>query len=176
LYNPHWQAHRSSWWDWGRQVLDQLVAQDRFNVILAPHQRLAEGDPQLREVLAGAARRPHVISDIDSFALVDGSYQRAADIYLGDTSSQVIEFLATPRPCLFLNNKHVAWRSRADFAMWQAGEVLEEPQGLVAALERAVAGHADYLPAQQQLVHEWLGETSGAPGRIVEHILEALQR
>lgn len=176
LYNPHWQAHRSSWWDWGRQVLDQLVAQDRFNVILAPHQRLAEGDPQLREVLAGAARRPHVISDIDSFALVDGSYQRAADIYLGDTSSQVIEFLATPRPCLFLNNKRVAWRSRADFAMWQAGEVLEEPQGLVAALERAVAGHADYLPAQQQLVHEWLGETSGAPGRIVEHILEALQR
>lgn len=176
LYNPHWQPHRSSWWDWGRQVLDQLIAQDRFNVILAPHQRLVEGDPGLREVLARAARHPHVVSDVDSFAMVDGSYQRAADIYLGDTSSQVIEFLATPRPCVFLNSKHTAWRARSDYAMWQAGEVLEEPQGLVAALERALAQHGAYLPAQRELVRGWLGETSGAPERIVAHILQALGR
>lgn len=176
LYNPHWQPHRSSWWDWGPRVLQQLTAQQRFNVILAPHQRVIEGDPALRDVLAEAARHPHVVSDVDSFAMVDGSYQRAADLYLGDTSSQVIEFLARPRPCVFLNNKQVQWRARPDYAMWQAGEVLEQPDGLVAALERAITRHGDYLAAQKQLVCEWLGDTSGAPERIAGHILEALSQ
>lgn len=174
LYNAHWQPHRSSWWDWGPRILQQLVEQDRYNVILAPHQRLVEGDPALRRVLADAARHPHVVSDVDSFATVDGSYQRAADIYLGDTSSQVIEFLAQPRPCLFLNNKQVRWQDRNDYVMWRAGEVLTTPDGLVAALERSQAAHADYVGAQRQLVRAWLGDTSGAPERIVSHILEAL--
>jgi hypothetical protein len=175
LYNPHWQRHRSSWWDWGRQVVRQLVEQDRYNVILAPHQRLVEGDPQLRQVLADAARHPHVVGDIDSFAMVDGSYTAAADVYLGDTSSQVIEFLVRPRPCVFLNNTFPDWRGRADLVMWHSGEVLERADGIVAALDRAVAGHAARIPAQQALVEEWLGETSGAPARIVRHIFDALE-
>lgn len=175
MYNPHWQRHRSSWWDWGREVVRQLVEQDRFNVILAPHQRLVEGAPELREVLAQAARHPHVISDIDSFAMVDGSYTAAADLYLGDTSSQVIEFLVRPRPVVFLNNSCPDWQSRSDHVMWNAGEVLEDVGGLLPALENAMANHAARVPAQEALVREWLGETSGAPARIVEHILEALE-
>src|SRR5690606_3883102 len=88
MYNPHWQRHRSSWWDWGREIVRLLVEQDRYNVILAPHQRLAEGDHELRGILEQAARHPHVHSDLDSFAMVDGSYPAISDIYLGDTSSQ----------------------------------------------------------------------------------------
>ncbi len=125
MYNPHWQRHRTSWWDWGRDIVQRLVEQDLYNVILAPHQRLAESDPQLPQILEEAARHPHVHSDLESFAMVDGSYTAAADIYLGDTSSQVIEFLARPRPCVFLNNKRADWRARDDYAMWQAGEVVE---------------------------------------------------
>ncbi len=97
-YNPHWQRRRSSWWDWGHDIVRQLIEQNLYNVILAPHQRLAEADPQLPQILRDAARHPHVHSDLDSFAMVDGSYTAAADIYLGDTSSQVIEFLAAPAP------------------------------------------------------------------------------
>ena len=176
LYNPHWQRHRSSWWDWGRNIVQQLVAQDLYNVILAPHQRLAEGDPELPRILAEAARHPHVHSDLDSFAMVDGSYTAAADIYLGDTSSQVIEFLARPRPCVFLNNKHENWQTRQDYVMWRAGEVMDSREDLLPALSRATHGHARFVPAQQQLAREWLGETEGAPARVVTHILEALAR
>lgn len=175
MYNPHWQRHRSSWWDWGRDIVRTLIEQDRYNVILAPHQRLAEGDPQLRGILEQAAQHPHVHSDLDSFAMVDGSYPAIADLYLGDTSSQVIEFMARPRPCVFLNNSGVQWRQREDYVMWNAGEVVDSPDAVLSALERASARHHEFAAAQRQLTHDWLGETSGAPERIVEHILEALQ-
>ncbi len=175
MYNPHWQRHRSSWWDWGRQIVRHLVEQDRYNVILAPHQRLAEGDAELARILADAARHPHVHSDLDSFAMVDGSYPAAADIYLGDTSSQVIEFMARPRPCVFLNNGGIDWRHSAGHVMWEAGEVVEALDGLEAALSRAASVHGEFVSAQQRLVHEWLGDPTGAPARIVDHILEALR-
>src|SRR5690606_20888459 len=40
MYNPHWQRHRSSWWEWGRHIVRQLIEQDRYNVIPPPPERL----------------------------------------------------------------------------------------------------------------------------------------
>ena len=33
----------------------------------------------------------------------------SADVYLGDVSSQVYEFIYKPRPCLFLNSNEIEW-------------------------------------------------------------------
>ena len=176
LYTPHWQRHRSSWWGWGREVVRQLVEQPHYNVILAPHQRLIEGAPELRAVLAEAAQHPHVHCDFDSFAMVDGSYTTAADIYVGDTSSQAVEFMARPRPCVFLNHPQVDWQARHDYSMWRCGEVLHDVAELMPALARAPQQHAQYVAAQQQFVEGWLGDTSGAAARrVAGHILEALR-
>ncbi len=123
-----------------------------------------------------AGRHPHVHSDLDSFAMVDGSYTAAADLYLGDTSSQVIEFLARPRPCVFLNDKCVDWKSRSDYLMWQAGEVVQTLDDVLPALARAPARHAGFETAQRQIAHDCWATPSGAPARIVTHILEALAR
>lgn len=175
LYTPHWQRHRSSWWDWGRMVVDRLVAQDRWNVILAPHQRLVERAPEVREVLAAAARAPHVHSDLDSFATVDGSYTAAADVYLGDTSSQVIEFLARPRACVFLNPQRAAWVGDPSYAMWGAGEVVSVLDDVGPALDRAILEHTRYRPFQTSFAQDSLGDLSGqAPARAAATILDAL--
>ncbi len=175
LYAPHWQRHRSSWWNWGAALVQQLVAQRRYNVILAPHQRLIEGAPELRAVLEAAGQHPHVHCDIDSFAMVDGSYTAAADLYLGDTSSQVVEFMARPRPCVFLNSQGVDWAGQPAYALWDCGEVVEQLDRVLPAIDRAAARHGEFLAAQQALVAGWLGDTSGAaPQHIVRHILEAL--
>src|SRR3546814_19981036 len=50
-------------------------------------------------------------------------YTAAADIYLGDTSSQVVELLMQPRPCVFLAPLGVDWHDDPSYAMWAAGEV-----------------------------------------------------
>jgi hypothetical protein len=160
LYTPHWQRHRSSWWAWGREIVAMLAAQDRYNVILAPHQRLVEKDPAIRAVLEEAARLPHVHADLDSFAMVDGSYTAAADLYLGDTSSQVGEFLMRPRPCVFLNPDRIDWRATDDHGFWECGEVVDALADLAGAIDRAFVDQPRYLDAQRRYVEDVVGDVS----------------
>lgn len=165
VYAPHWQRHRSSWWGWGRDIVDLLARQDRFNVILAPHQRLVEKAPEVREVLAAVAPLPHVHTDLDSFAMVDGSYMAAADLYLGDTSSQVVEFLIRPRPCIFLNAQSVDWRRTDDHGFWECGEVIDWITDLPAALARAADDHPRYAETQRRFAASALGDASPEAAR-----------
>ena len=179
LYAPHWQRHRSSWWaapSWGggAEVARRIAADGRWNLIFAPHQRLPERAPEVRDLAAELARLPNVHCDLDGFAMVDGSYTAAADLYLGDTSSQVIEFLARPRPCVFLNALGADWRGDPSYAQWTCGEVVEPEGDVLAALARAGAGHAAYAGVQAAFAAESLGETDGAPERAAEAIVRFL--
>jgi hypothetical protein len=175
LYAPHWQPHRSSWPRWGRAVVDGLAGQDEWNVILAPHQRLIERAPEVRDVLGRVAELSHVHCDLDSFAMVDGSYTSAADIYLGDTSSQLMEFLTSPRPAVFLDPKARDWRRDPGYAMWSAGEVVGDLDDVLPAIRRASAVHSSYVAAQREIAAAALGDTSGnAPTRAAEEVLRVL--
>lgn len=175
VYAPHWQRHRSSWWAWGRDVVEMLARQERFNVILAPHQRLVEKAPEVRDVLASVAHLPHVHTDLDSFAMVDGSYMGAADVYLGDTSSQVVEYLIRPRPCLFLNAQGVDWRKTDDHGFWECGEVIDWMTDLPAALDRVFGAHPRYEAVQRRFAAEALGDASPeAPRRAARAVIAAM--
>ena len=176
LYTPHWQQHRSSWWRWGEEVVRRVIASGRYNLIFAPHQRLVERAPEVRTLCAELAGRGDVHCDLDSFAMVDGSYTAAADIYLGDTSSQVVEFLMRPRPCVFLNAHGVAWQGDSVYDMWQAGDVVDDIDALAAALERAPREHERYAAVQRAFAAEVLGDASGAaPRRAAAEVLAALR-
>jgi hypothetical protein len=174
LYAPHWQAHRSSWPAWGEAVVRRLADDGRFNAILAPHQRLVETAPEVRDVLASVAGRPNVHVDLNSFALVDGSYTEAADIYLGDTSSQVVEFLVRPRPCVFLNPGRVAWQGDPAYDQWRCGEVVEALDEALPALARANPRHPAYTAIQADFARSSLGDLSAeAPRRAAREVLRA---
>ncbi len=175
VYAPHWQRSRSSWWQWGREIVEMLARQERFNVILAPHQRLVETAPEVRAALAAVAHLPHVHTDLDSFAMVNGSYMGAADIYLGDTSSQVVEFLIRPRPCIFLNPDALDWRATDDHGFWKCGEVVDRLDALPKALARASAEHSRYVAEQRAFAADMLGDASPeAARRAARTLIEAL--
>ena len=175
LYTPHWQAHRSYWPDWGQKLVEMLAAQDRYNIILAPHQRLVETAPDVRETLANVADLRHVHCDLDSFAMVDGSYTAAADIYLGDTSSQVVEFLARPRPCIFLNPRGRPWADDPSYAQWHCGQVIDSLEALLPAIEAAPRLQSGFAARQDAFARAALGDTSGAASkRAAELILQLL--
>jgi hypothetical protein len=177
LYTPHWQAHRSSWWTWGPDVVERILADGRYNLIFAPHQRLVERAPELRAFVATLGSRAGVHADLDSFAMVDGSYTAAADLYLGDTSSQVVEYMMHPRPCVFLNALGAEWRSDASYAMWGAGEVVETLDTLIPAIDRAPDRFPVYSAFQHDFARTALGDVSGvAPARAAAIVLEALRR
>ena len=175
LYTPHWQKHRSSWWRWGTRTIDAILADGRYNLIFAPHQRLVEKVPELHALADQLRGRDDVHVDLGSFATVDGSYTAAADVYLGDTSSQVVEFLMQPRPCVFLNALAAEWRGDASYAMWTAGEVVDDPADLIAAIDRAGARHGEYVDAQRRFAAESLGTLDGqAPRRAAQAVMAAL--
>ncbi len=150
VYNPHFHATLGSWPSFGVRVLEQFAADDRFNLIFAPHIRLFDGaGPAMLDALKPFRDNPRIHIDLGGPAAIDMTYTRAADIYLGDVSSQVYEFLRTPKPCLFLNPTHAAWRDDESFHHWQYGPVLTEVDGLIDQIEAARASHGDYLQAQK---------------------------
>ena len=94
----------------------------------------------------------NIVVDLGSPASTDMTYTEAADIYLGDVSSQVYEFLRRPRPCVFLDPRRRAWEGDADFLHWRAGPVVNDVDHLEAALDAAQAEYATrYAPIQREL-------------------------
>ncbi len=101
------------------------------------------------------------------------TYTRAADIYLGDVSSQVYEFLHRPRSCIFLNSKAVPWRGNPDYAHWRLGQVVSSASGLSRGLEFALAAQGRRKRAQQRAFASTFGDDlSNGGARAARAILE----
>ena len=164
LYNPHVSPHLSSWYRDGRAVLDFFVDHPEYNLIFAPHVMLFERQlvlsiDKLRidrpgRLNARYRAAPNILIDLGSSASTDMSYTLAADIYLGDVSSQVYEFIHTPRPCIFLNSHHIDYRDNPNYRHWRAGQVISSPAELGPALEQAMAHPDTYRAVQRQLFDE----------------------
>lgn len=161
LYNPHFAPEQSSWYRMGRAVLEFFRRRRDYNLICAPHVMLFKRRLHIarRTLRPGFARRPparyqacdNILIDTGSPACTDMTYTLAADLYLGDVSSQVYEFLLEPRPCLFLD-AHAAGRRQEPHGLeTRLGPVTSDTAHLGEALAHARASHAAYRPAQEAM-------------------------
>ena len=170
LYNPHFRRELSSL-PVAREVIAAFAAQDRFNLVFAPHIRAFEDASAAEraswEALAVDGR---IIVDLGSDRLLDMSYAIGADIYLGDVSSQVYEFLAEPRPCVFIDAHGVAWADDPSYAFWNLGDVCP-PGHVLTAVADAPARHAHYIERQKAAVGASFGDSHGAARRAAERIM-----
>ncbi|WP_395333091.1 glycosyl transferase [Novosphingobium sp. BL-8H] len=149
LYNPHFNGKLSSAGDFTHRLVEAILKDDRYNLVVAPHVRLAEHlDDARRKALEALALPGRVIVDLGSRRSIDMTYTLGADLYIGDVSSQVYEFLIQPRPCLFVNAHHAQWDGNPDYAMWQFGDVISPDCDILGGIERAFLHHARYRPAQ----------------------------
>lgn len=149
LYNPHHNMAHSSWHKIGHQVLDYFSRSSQFNLIFAPHIRLfADGNINKNELLP-YANLQHLLIDTCSPRSVDMTYSLAADIYLGDWSSQVYEFLLHPRPVVFLNPHQHEWQGKEDYLWWTLGRVTENISEMHAALTSTQAWQEEFEAAQK---------------------------
>jgi len=161
LYNPHCSPNLSSWYSEGFKVLEAFRKSTRYNLIFAPHVMLFKKQfqvslPHWRIDRPGGIPQiyrdcPHIHIDLGSERSVDMSYTRAADLYLGDASSQVYEFLHEPRPCLFLDTHNSAWQQDPNYRHWTAGPVVNSAESIVDAVDSAFADHGNYLGTQREL-------------------------
>lgn len=152
LYNPHFEPVHSSWHTLGMKVLEVMAAQDRYNLVFAPHMRLFDPPRQApREEFVRFQGLAHMRIDPGSDASCDMTYTLGADLYLGDVSSQVYEFLWTPRPCMFLNAHDVSWRGDPNYRFWTLGPVLSaaDVARLPSHIDEAFARHGEWRAAQE---------------------------
>lgn len=162
LYNPHVSPHLSSWYAAGRKILDWFVEHEEYQLIFAPHVMLFERPfvfsiDKLRLAMRGRIEERYLRSanihiDLGSRACTTMAYTQRADIYLGDASSQVYEFIRQPRPCIFLNPRSLDWAGDPNFEHWRAGRVIRSSGELGEALAAARSEHADrYAQIQREL-------------------------
>ena len=162
LYNPHKAPGLTSWTRFIEPMLEAFAQQDEFNLVVAPHVKMFRRRPARVRARWDGRGTPGILIDTGSDRLLDMTYTTGADIYVGDVSSQVYEFLATPRPCVFLNPHRRRWRNDPNFAHWHLGDVIERPDELMDAVRAAPARHARYRPLQEQMAEASLGDR--APG------------
>lgn len=179
LYTPHFRPMLSSWPLVGRAVLDFFARSGRYNLIFAPHLRLFDPPtPAHHALFEGYRRLPHMLIDLGSTRSIDMSYTSAADVYLGDVSSQVAEFLYRPRPCVFLNAHGVDWQHDPNYRFWNLGPVVDEIATLDATVKQAIAGHERYEAAQRRYFEASFGTAPGqaSAARGADAIAQFLKR
>jgi hypothetical protein len=125
-----------------------------YNLIFAPHvvlfKRRWRHGARLPKGYDGCA---NILIDTGGLASTDMTYMRAADIYLGDASSQAYEFLLDPRSCIFLNAHDVDWRNDPDYPHFSFGQVVDDARrGVGPALEVAISGHGAFKRLQEDAI------------------------
>jgi hypothetical protein len=152
VYNPHFDQKVSSWNSMGLDVLDFFAENSNYNLIFAPHvvlfKRFVRHKGYLPKKYHGI---PNILIDTGSQASADMTYILNSDIYLGDVSSQVYEFLLESRPCIHLNGHHVDWQDDPNYFHFTLGQVVDDVGNeLGPAIERAFETHKLYLDEQRR--------------------------
>lgn len=164
LYSPHFDPVLSSWYDHGPAILDWFAAHPQYNLIFAPHVMLFYKALHISpEYKKGRTRpgidpawrdAPNILIDTISDRLFDMSYTLAADVYIGDVSSQVYEFLYRPRAVFFIDvdSGQRPVDGPPAYEMWQNGPVVRDAAELFARLPdwQDIAAH--YRAEQQRLL------------------------
>lgn len=176
LYNPHKVRGLQSWSRFIEPMLQDFAGQKDYNLIVAPHVKMFRRSSERARNRWRARSTSTILIDPGSDRSLDNSYTNAADIYVGDVSSQVYEFLSAPRPCVFLNAHGVDWRDDPHFKFWNLGDVVERPAELLKAIRQAPERHAVYRLKQYDLASASLGDISaGAAFRAAGDIVRFLE-
>lgn len=164
VYNPHYAKDLTSWNVFGRDLLSFFSRNPQYNLVFAPHIKVFDG--QIPSGLNKYQQYTNIIIDVNSNRLMDATYTRSADVYIGDVSSQVYEFLYFDlKPVVFLNafNKKT-WEGNPSLQMWKMGVVVNGISGLSKAIVDARKSHFDFVDIQRGLIERKFSRTDVCPG------------
>jgi len=158
-FNPHWEIELSSYLSWRNVVLDFFRKHTEYNLIFAPHPLVKHHSKikkyNIENENDGSA---NIIIDLDSPKLNDGTYNALSDVYIGDVSSMVTEWINfKPRPCIFINAQNIRWGKNKNYEMWQYGTVIDDPNNLLNVIQDSLRNNSfdkKQIEHQQRFVHQ----------------------
>ena len=160
LYNPHFQKHRSSLYNAGEKIIDAIVKSNKYNVILSPHP-LVNKWHFLDRIKLKFPKSDKLIKDWSSIHQVNFDYMRKADVYLGDTSSSIYEWLYFNKPMILYDSHDVDWKNVPFYEFWNWGYVVDNPEDLMARLDRIMKGSDPFKKVRQEAKNYAFGEVDG---------------
>ena len=167
FYNPHWLKEYSSFYDHGISILDQFSKDKSCNLIFAPHSLLTTRNQSIKAQILRFEQFDNIHIDLGSNACHDMTYLKLADYYLGDVSSQALEFLLIePRPCLFIDVNDISGEDY-EFHSWELGDVTSNSDDIFKQLEQAAARHKEhYQSVQKSSTTDIFHQTDQQPSQI----------
>ena len=176
LYNPHFEAPISSWYRYGLDILDFFYRHKTFNLIFAPHINLFNKKGYLKpdSIPQKFYDAENILIDLGSKHSVNMDYTLSADVYLGDVSSQIYEFLYRLRPAIFINTHKENWQDDPHYSHWQTGEVIDNLSNLEPLLTTAYQWHKNYIDKQMELMQYTFKNTK--KGEASENIKNAVKK
>ena len=157
LYNPHFKDYLTSFQKFGKDILEFFYNNKDYFLIFAPHINLF--NPEKREALDRKIidkkffEAENILIDFGSTKSVDMTYTYNADIYLGDVSSQVYEFLLQgPKPAIFINAHGIEWKNNMYFQSWHLGKVIDNIDHLKEILDSRNDWQKEFAGKQRQAI------------------------
>lgn len=178
LYNPHFDPVLSSWYDHGPAILEWFARHPQYNLVFAPHVMLFFKTVHISleyrrgrvrpDIPPGVADCPNIRIDTASERLFDMSYTLASDVYIGDVSSQVYEFLHRPRAVFFIDTHAGAAPQDGEpaYEFWRNGPVVRSAEALVAQLPRWREVAVEYRAEQERLMAYTADRTDPRPAAV----------
>jgi len=176
LYTPHWEPKLTSYKKYSKILLEFFKNNSqKYNFIFAPHLLIKHWRVHYNyETNFDEFISDNVIIDFGSDYSTDGTYLNVSDVYIGDVSSMVYEFIAMKnRPCVFLNANEIEWKNNTDYRFWQYGSVVEEPKEFESKLNEAFNNN-DFLLFQKERIVEYLNITDVSSSKRAANVIDKL--
>ena len=175
-YNPHWDLSLSSYEKWGKKIIQYFLNNKRYNLIFAPHPLIKNYSSRNKiNVNVEIAKSNNIIIDFYSDNSIDGSYLNAADVYIGDVSSMVTDFIFKEnKSCIFINSYDIDWRNDKSFNFWNCGKVIDEFEELDSAITSSL-NQNKYINNQQVYIRKMIHNASSSSKLIADNIYKNIK-
>ena len=157
LYTPHWKVELTSYNKFAEKILKYFSDNPQYNLIFAPHLLIKHWKTAYNyNINFGHFNSDNIRIDYGSDFSTNGAYLKFSDIYIGDVSSMVFEFIAMKlRPCIFLNAHNITWKNNADYRFWEYGQVVDDLEQFDNVVNKSI-GDASFANLQKTRVQEYL--------------------
>jgi CDP-glycerol glycerophosphotransferase (TagB/SpsB family) len=187
MYAPTWGGYEKDMRTWGRHLFARWFGRDReifeslcsevremkLNLIVKLHHLSAcASDEELRKI-AGQVGAVWVTEAMSNHQIDPNPFLWATDVLISDMSGIAMDYMVLDRPIVFIDPDETidAWKECSIPATFRAGEIVQTPEQLTAAIRGSVESPERYSAERRRV----LGQVfSSLDGRAASRAAEAI--
>lgn len=160
LYNPHYNKKISSFYRDAEKIVNTILESKKYNIILSPHPLINKWY-FLERIKLHFPKSERLFKDWSSIHKVNFDYMKIADIYLGDVSSSIYEWLYFNKPMIFYNSHNVDWKKNPYYRFWNLGYVVNNIEELMEYLDMPINDPDPFKKVRLETKNYVFGEIDG---------------